>query len=110
SPPRRGGVAAASKECREATEAAQTGWSDRHAIDFVELQLRLRPAGLALRATPARQLLLSCRATPPLRGGEYVPPSVVQSSLASNSPLFQRMLSAIGTVVKRDFATRDFAR
>src|SRR5206468_533817 len=26
--------------------------------------------GLALRATPARQLLLSCRASPPLRGGE----------------------------------------
>src|SRR5881397_1201314 len=32
SPPRRGGVAAPSKECREATEAAQTGWSDRHNV------------------------------------------------------------------------------
>src|SRR5438128_12017715 len=38
---------------------------------FAELLLRLRPIGLALRATPARQLLLSCRATPPLRGGEF---------------------------------------
>src|SRR5436190_23282017 len=34
--------------------------------------LRLRPIGLALR-DPARQLLLSCRATPPLRGGECPP-------------------------------------
>src|SRR5206468_6674416 len=39
--------------------------------NFAELHLRLRPAGLALRATPARQLLLSCRATSPLRGGEF---------------------------------------
>src|SRR2546426_7672392 len=38
---------------------------------FAELLLRLRPVGLALRATPVRQLLLSCRATPPLRGGEF---------------------------------------
>ena len=37
---------------------AQTGWSDRRNVS-AELQLRLRPAGLALRATP------------PLRGGEY---------------------------------------
>jgi len=51
SPPRRGGVDAPS-EAR-----AQTGWSAR----------RHTPAGLT---TPARQLLLSCRATPPLRGGE----------------------------------------
>jgi len=47
---RRGGCATI-KRC-EATEAAQTGWSDRHA-DF---------AGLT---TPA------LRATPPLRGGEF---------------------------------------
>src|SRR5213083_3065778 len=32
-------------------------------------ELRLRPAGLALRDFGAR-LLLSCRASPPLRGGE----------------------------------------
>src|SRR2546428_9799169 len=65
---RRGGCAL--RKCREATEAAQTGWSDRQALDFPGLLLRLRPIGLALRATSARQLLLSCRATPPLRGGE----------------------------------------
>src|SRR2546428_11284144 len=32
SPPRRGGVAAPSKKCREATKAAQTGWSVRLAF------------------------------------------------------------------------------
>src|SRR5438046_2355538 len=37
SPPRRGGVAAPRRKCREATETAQTGWSDRHIIDFAEL-------------------------------------------------------------------------
>ena len=35
-------------------KAAQTGWSDRHVLDFAEL------------TTPA------LRATPPLRGGEFV--------------------------------------
>src|SRR5436309_11281201 len=69
SPPRRGGEAAPLRKCREATEAARTGWSARQALDFPGLLLRLRPIGLALRATSARQLLLSCRATP-LRGGE----------------------------------------
>src|SRR5437773_8516501 len=53
-PPRRGGVDAPSRA------KAQTGWSDRHSIDFADL------------TTPSRQLLLSCRATPPLRGGEFV--------------------------------------
>ena len=43
SPPRRGGVAAPLRKCREATAAAQTGWSDRQTIDFAEL------------TTPARQ-------------------------------------------------------
>src|SRR5436189_3845807 len=51
SPPLRGGVDAPSEA------KAQTGWSDRRNVS-VEL------------TTPARQLLLSCRATPPLRGGE----------------------------------------
>src|SRR5881296_608206 len=70
--------AAPQRKCREATKAAQTGWSNRHSLDFAELLLRLRASleaaryracaslGLALRATPARQLLLSCRASPPL--------------------------------------------
>src|SRR5260370_5431525 len=53
SPPRRGGEAAASIKSREATEAAQTGWSDR-------------PKHFAELTTPA------LRATPPLRGGECV--------------------------------------
>src|SRR5438874_3265446 len=52
SPPRRGGVAAPIRKYREATEVAQTGWSDRHSFDFAELLSRLRPIGLALRATP----------------------------------------------------------
>jgi len=57
SPPRRGGVAAPSEA------QAQTGWSDRRNVSAelttpARLLLRLRPIGLALRATP------------PLRGGE----------------------------------------
>src|SRR5437870_2903942 len=43
SPPRRGGVAAPLRKCREATEGAQTGWSDRQALNFAELLFRLRP-------------------------------------------------------------------
>src|SRR2546430_12204904 len=66
SPPRRGGRGArarqgeASREAAPSEAKAQTGWSDR-------------PKHLAELTTPARQLLLSSRATPPLRGGEYVP-------------------------------------
>src|SRR5438034_11347774 len=57
SPPRRGGVAAPSEA------QAQTAWSDRRNVSAelttpARLLLRLRPIGLALRATP------------PLRGGE----------------------------------------
>ena len=55
---RRGGCAI--KRCREATETAQTGWSDRHAAHFAELT--------TLEASPYR-----ARASrPPLRGGEFV--------------------------------------
>ncbi|PYR95732.1 MAG: hypothetical protein DMG16_29690, partial [Acidobacteria bacterium] len=42
----------------EATEVAQTGWSDRHSFDFAE------------PTTPA------LRATPPLRGREYASTSI----------------------------------
>jgi len=38
---RRGGCA--NKKCREATEAAQTGWSDRRPIDFAELTTPAAP-------------------------------------------------------------------
>jgi len=51
SPPRRGGVDAPNEA------KAQTGWSD--------------PAKPLAELTPARQLLLSCRAKPPLRGREF---------------------------------------
>src|SRR5436190_13927560 len=53
SPPLRGGVDAPSEA------KAQTGWSDRRNV-------------LAELTTPARQPA-GCRATPPLRGGEYAP-------------------------------------
>src|SRR5947208_17144616 len=56
SPPRRGGVAAPLRKCREATEAAQTGWSDRP---------KSRACRSSIEASPYR-----ARATPPLRGGE----------------------------------------
>ena len=55
SPPRRGGEDAPPIRWREATESGADGvWSDRHVLDFAEL------------TTPA------LRATPPLRGGEFV--------------------------------------
>src|SRR5439155_12493445 len=55
------GEAAPLRKCREATLAAQTGWSVRPQR-FAELLLRLRPIGLALRATPPLRAL---------RGGEF---------------------------------------
>ncbi len=67
---RRGGCA--KKKCCEATETAQTGWSDRHARDFAELTTTEASPYRASALRPARQLLLSCLATPPLRGGEFV--------------------------------------
>src|SRR5947199_6540100 len=70
SPPRRGGVAAPRRKCCEATEAAQTGWSDRQVLDFADLTTIEASPYRARASRPARQLLLSCRATPPLRGGE----------------------------------------
>ena len=65
---RRGGCAI--KKWREATETAQTGWSDRHTPDFAELTTIEASPYRARASRPARQLLLSCRATPALRGGE----------------------------------------
>ena len=63
------------RKCREATAAAQTGWSDRHPLNFAKL------------TTPA------LRATPPLRGGEYsvaafVPPygKLNVSNVSETSP------------------------
>src|SRR5262249_49900460 len=57
SPPRRGGVAAASIKSCEATECAADGVVSSAKSSglnrFAELLLRLRPIGLALRATPA---------------------------------------------------------
>src|SRR5215510_4422248 len=57
SPPRRGGVAAAStKSCEATKEAADGVVSSAKCLglnSFAELLLRLRPIGLALRATPA---------------------------------------------------------
>src|SRR5882672_7475310 len=43
SPPRRGGVAAPVIKSSEATEAAQTGWSDRRAHVFAELTTPAAP-------------------------------------------------------------------
>jgi len=67
SPPRRGGVAAPQRKCRRATEAAQTGWSDRHGRVFAELTTPSAPIKVASRN------LIGVAATPPLRalrGGE----------------------------------------
>src|SRR5213592_769706 len=70
SPPRRGGVAAPPRKCREATEAAQTGWREARAREgeaSIEARRNQERAGLLLRLRPAG---LALRATAPLRGGE----------------------------------------
>src|SRR5213078_4451180 len=59
---RRGGCA--TNKCRGATEAAQTGWSDRHGRVFAELTTPSAPIKVASRN------LIRVAATPPLRGGE----------------------------------------
>jgi len=59
---RRGGCAI--NKCRGATEAAQTGWSDRHGRVFAELTTPSAPIKVASRN------LIRVAATPPLRGGE----------------------------------------
>src|SRR6266566_2200463 len=58
----RGGCAI--NKCRGATEAAQTGWSDRHGRVFAELTTPSAPIKVASRN------LIRVAATPPLRGGE----------------------------------------
>jgi anti-sigma factor RsiW len=64
-PPRRGGVAAPVIKSREATETAQTGWSDR-------------PKHSAEPTTPA------LRATPPFQGGEKAKQQVVVKLLTDD--------------------------
>src|SRR5262249_37681211 len=88
SPPRRGGVAAALiKSRRSRPKRRRRGGAKRepdkgeasgavwHAVVSAELLLRLRPVGLALRATPSAPIrngifFLMARPPPPLRGGE----------------------------------------
>src|SRR6266481_1428329 len=60
SPPGTGGVAAPLRKRREATEAAQTGWSDRRAYVFAELTALAAPSKVASRH------LLDGAATPPV--------------------------------------------
>src|SRR5882724_11857184 len=65
SPPGTGGVAAPLRKRREATEAAQTGWSDRRAHVFAELTTPAAPLKEASRH------FLDGASTPPVPGGEY---------------------------------------
>src|SRR5437870_13447688 len=65
SPPGTGGVAAPLIKRREATEAAQTGWSDRRAHVFAELTTPAAPSKEASRH------FLEGASTPPVPGGEY---------------------------------------
>ena len=68
SPPHGGGVAAPVRKCREATEAAQTGWSNT-------TQTRI-PKHFGKSTTPsapsedASRYFLDVASTPPLQGGE----------------------------------------
>src|SRR5262249_42626600 len=77
SPPRRGGVAAASTKSCEATESGADGVvssaKSSGLSSFAELPLRLRPIGLALRATlaaPFRNGSILFMACPPLLAEE----------------------------------------
>src|SRR5712664_2030509 len=65
SPPGTGGVAAPLRKRREATEAAQTGWSDRRAYVFAELTTPAAPSKEASRH------FLDGASTPPVPGGEH---------------------------------------
>src|SRR5215510_9963506 len=91
SPPRRGGEGCGINKSREATEEAADGVvSSAKCLglnSFAELLLRLRPIGLALRATPAAPIserihFIDGASTPPLRGGEY--PELNFSSIRSH--------------------------
>src|SRR5437016_6234472 len=65
SPPGTGGVAAPLRKRREASEAAQTGWSDRRAYVFAELTTPAAPSKEASRH------FLDGASTPPVPGGEH---------------------------------------
>jgi len=58
-------VAAPLRKRRAATEAAQTGWSDRRADVFAELTTPAAPSKVASRH------FLDGASTPPVPGGEY---------------------------------------
>ena len=87
SPPRRGGVDAPSKA------KAQTGWREAR-VRQGEASIEDRQDISAELTTPARQLLLSCRATPPLRGGELVmtPDQTKALSTINSTPGFRPIL------------------
>ena len=87
SPPRRGGVDAPSKA------KAQTGWREAP-VRQGEASIEDRQDISAELTTPARQLLLSCRASPPLRGGELVmtPDQTKALSTINSTPGFRPIL------------------
>src|SRR5437773_1980994 len=87
SPPRREGVDAPSKA------KAQTGWREAR-VRQGEASIEDRQDISAELTTPARQLLLSCRATPPLRGGELVmtPDQTKALSTINSTPGFRPIL------------------
>ncbi len=87
SPPRREGVDAPSKA------KAQTGWREAP-VRQGEASIEDRQDISAELTTPARQLLLSCRASPPLRGGELVmtPDQTKALSTINSTPGFRPIL------------------
>src|SRR6266850_4527375 len=74
SPPGTGGVAAPVRKRREASEAAQTGWSLTVHVDVVTLSGTDAPR-LRLNKEASQHLLYGA-ASPPLRGGEHPFPAI----------------------------------
>jgi len=72
---------------------AQTGWREAR-VRQGEASIEDRQDISAELTTPARQLLLSCRATPPLRGGELVmtPDQTKALSTINSTPGFRPIL------------------
>src|SRR3989442_4299875 len=72
SPPPRGGVAAPLRKCREASEAAQTGWSLTPKCFGMRFETRLVSDHPVRSSKEASRYLLDVASTPPLGGGEYL--------------------------------------
>jgi hypothetical protein len=66
-----GGVAAPVRKCREATEAAQTGWSlTTQVVECISRNMACERPPRPLLSMDASRYFLGVASTPPLQGGE----------------------------------------